>query len=242
MKISGGKKRKAGRSLGPKRRKTNSFSNTAFKSPAIQTGKTVERKWVDLALSGSHFSSVAAPLLLNGTTKGTDVYNRIGRRLKIKSINIRGYVVFNGSYAGPAPDYMRAAIIYDREPGGALPTWSDIFQDTTNAGAAAGLSTSPLNLNNTDRFAVLKDWHWSVVGGLLNQATAPPGQTFPTATEMNIRWFKKLNLDVRYNSGNAGTIADLTTGAMYMVTQGLNSAANHQWDLNFTSRIRFEDA
>lgn len=241
MKIAS-KKRKAGKSLGPKRRKVG-FINSPFKSPAMQRGNKNEKKWVDLGITGSHFDNVSTEIyLLNGLQRGTDAFNRIGRRVQMKSIHIRGYVVNNGTTASPQPDYLRCAIVYDREANGATPAWSDIFQDTTLTGATTSTALASLNLNNADRFAVLKEWRWSTVGGTPNTATADPAQSFPTATEMQIRWNKKVNLDVRFNSGSAGTASDITTGALYLCTQGVNTSANHQWDLNWDSRVRFLDA
>lgn len=243
MKIAGGKKRKAGRSLGPKRRKVGGFANAAFKSPAAQKGSTTEKKWVDVNYTTSHMDNVGNFNLLNGLAKGTDVYNRIGRRIKMIRLNIRGYLFWNNNGAVPGADMMRAFLVYDREPNAAAPVIGDVLQGTDATGATSSSSIAHMNLNNADRFLILKEWLFSQSAATNLIAAGPNGpQAVPTMTELPFKYSKKLNLDVRYNAGTAGTIADITTGALYFVTYGIQTNANHQYDVAFSSRVRFTDS
>lgn len=233
-----------GRKKGTKRRSSKSPSSKrrlVFKSPAMQKGSNVERKWLDVHAQTQTFSTAGNFVTVNGMTKGTDIYQRIGRRVKMTSFHIRGWVLQNQNGAAASADQLRMLVVYDREPNGSVPGIAEILQDTNNAGSTFTDSTSHMNLVNSDRFAILKDFTWAVVQA--NASANQPAQALGDySTNITIKYNKKLNLDVKYNSGNAGTIADITTGALYVVTIGTQVAANEQYELFWSSRIRFTDS
>lgn len=226
-------KRKAGKS--PYKRARLS------KSPAMQKGSNNERKWVDIR-GVQAFNTTGSFTLINGLIRGTDSYQRVGRRIKMTRVNVRGIVTFLQAGAAPGADLLRLQLIYDREANGATPALADILQDTSNAGATTVDSLAGLNLNNSDRFAVLKEWYWSIPAASNSGGAATGSQAVPTMTELCFKFTKKCNLDVRFNSGNAGTSADITTGALYVVASGALAAANAQWEVVTDSRIRYVDA
>lgn len=234
MKVAGSKKRKKS----PKK----SFKKVKFNPPAVQKGTNMERKWVDTGAVQSAFTSAGVLTLLNGLTRGTDSYQRVARRVKLVRVNVRGHIQNYQAGAAPGADYLRAFLVYDRESNGATPALSDILQDTTSAGATSTSAYSQVNINNADRFAIVKEWLW----GTIHQSNVGGGSTgvdtLPTLSEVPFKYSKKLDLDTRFNSGNAGTSADITTGALYLVTCGIQSAANAQYALNIDCRVRFVDA
>lgn len=213
-----------------------------FNPPAVQKGTNIERKWVDTGAVQSAFTSAGVFTLLNGLTRGTDSYQRVARRVKLVRVNVRGHVAFNQLGAAPGADYLRAFLVYDRESNGATPAFSDILQDTNNAGATSTSAYSNININNADRFAILKEWLWGLTAASNSAGAATGVETIPTFSEIPFKYSKKLDLDTRYNSGNAGTSADITTGALYLVTCGIQTAANAQYALNIDCRVRFVDA
>jgi hypothetical protein len=117
-------------------------------------------------------------------------------------------------------------LIYDDQPNGALPAITDILNTADPA--------SQLNLNNRDRFRVLKDKCFAFDPYL--QSASASAQIF------SVRIYRKLNIDCTFNGVNGGTIADIQTGALLLAYVGSN-AAGVSTDANayLSSRVRFLD-
>lgn len=148
--------------------------------------------------------------------QGTAFANRIGTRVKVKSIQVQGYVANSLAYTqgGPSdgiiPTFtVRVAVVLDYQPNGALPTITDIY---LNTGPVTGL-----NLNFRDRFKVLKQKTYVIdpyiVDTTTNMYASAVNQIKP------IKIFKKCDIPVYFNSGNAGTVADLSSNAILLVCQ-----------------------
>lgn len=229
-----GVKRRSSKSPKSKRR-------LVFKSPAVQKGVNVEKKWVDTTTGNKNFSLTGAFSLINGLQRGTDVYQRVGRRIKIVSINIRGLFFVLQDGAVPSIDYLRMMLVYDREPNGSLPNLNEILQDTSEANATSTNSISHMNLVNSDRFAIIKDWSIAIPAKAAS-GTSAPSQSLLDNGFAAINWNKKVNLDVKYNSGTVGDVTDITTGSLFLVFVGLETTANSQFGAQMQCRIRFTDS
>lgn len=202
-----------------------------------------EVKLVDVTQTSSIFDTTATRVTcLNATSQGAAETNRIGRKIVLKSVMIRGYINQYQAGAAPINDFLRAILVYDRQPNGAAPVFSDIIQDVDQAGTTSSTSMSSLNISNSDRFKVLRDWFWKVDvpgGATLVQAA----QVSTDCKEFSLKAYVPLNgLETHYNGTNGGTIADITSGSLLLVTQGGASAANSQYRLTFVTRVRFTDA
>lgn len=89
---------------------------------------------------------------------------------------------------------VRWMVVYDHAPNGALPAITDIL--TTDS------FNGPMNLINNDRFMVLHD---EVVN-------------FTNGTSAAGKWnYKRQPLQMQYTNAATGVIADITTGAIYMM-------------------------
>lgn len=167
---------------------------------------------------------------LNYPVVGAELYQRVGRKIYMKSIHFRG-VVFNTAAA--AQDFIRIVILYDANPNAAAPAYTDILQDST-AGSATSFF-SHLNLTNRQRFKVLKDWH--KVMPLTTAANAEA--SVPEINCFSLDWFIPLKgLETVYNGTNGGSIADIVTGAIVIMTYASNT---NLWQLNGTFRLRYYD-
>lgn len=196
--------------------------------PLRSTG--AEKKVFDVVPGAAQINTTGYVQCICIPTLGTDYTNRIGRKITLKSVYIRGYVrtEISGAPAAKtvASQQARFMLVYDDQPNGALPAVTDILNTIDTA--------SQLNLNNRDRFRVLKDKCWSFDPYL--QSASASAQIF------NVRIYKKLNVDVTFNATNGGTIADIQTGALLTVFVGSNIAGTNE-DANayFSSRVRFLD-
>jgi len=92
---------------------------------------------------------------------GSGGFNRVGRKIRIKSVRVRGDIRSSySSVGGVAPScIVRMSIVHDAQPGGgAIPDWDDIFSSTAVNGAEFQEISSGVKLSATGRFRVLRDW------------------------------------------------------------------------------------
>lgn len=189
-----------------------------------------ERKTFDVVPGVAQVNTTGFVQVICVPTLGNDYVNRVGRKITIKSVFIKGYIRTEISLslaaANATSQAARVLLVYDDQPNGALATVTDILNSADPA--------SQLNLNNRDRFRILKE-KFFVFDPYLGAAFAGR-QIYP------IKIFKRLNLDVTFNGVNGGTIADIQTGALLMVYIGSN-AAGVNTDINayLSSRVRFLD-
>lgn len=147
---------------------------------------------------------------------GTAMTDRIGTRVKVKSINVKGWISNSFAYdriSGPAdamipPVLMKLSIVLDMQPNGANPLITDIYTTTQ--------SDTNLNLYNRDRFKVLKEKTFMLDPYILNSGLSL-ASTVNVAKQFKI--YKKCDLPVFFNSGNAGTVADIASNNILMVWQ-----------------------
>jgi len=202
----------------------------------VAKGPKAEKKVIDTTTAVS-VDTTGAITLLNGTQLGNDYSNRIGRKITIKSIYYRGTVCITATNSAPPVDgdssfqHWRMIIFYDKQPNGATPAVTDVLVTAT--------PTSHLNLNNRDRFKVLIDK--SFVVDPYKMVDAANESTW-NRTAVNIKKYKKCHITTIYNAGNAGTIADISTNAIFLLWVG-NRAATATDDglAAFSCRLRFWD-
>jgi len=211
--------------------------------PASFTPTGAEIKAVDIAGAVYPFRGPATAtnlILLNGIQTGTAFYNRIGSRVEMKNLQIKGNVEAGANNNDGA--LLRFLIIYDRQPTGALPTVADILQDRSQAGTSNTTGSSSINLDNRDRFSIIRDMCFespvtTITGGTASFTTSMSGNS----RDLAINEFIKLKgLGTHFKStANPATISDIATGALYamFVTNGNDSA----WDFAGVFRLRFED-
>lgn len=193
-----------------------------------------EKKVIDIAVGSIQVNTTASINLLNGTVQGTDYTQRIGRKIVLKSVYIRGYVRLEataGAAGAGEPQLARMIIVVDNQPNGTVFAITDLLM-------SANVS-SQLNLNNRDRFSILCDKEWVFdpwVGGL-----APISGYCGRAIHA-VKKYKKINMETIFNAGNAGTIADMNSGALYMVWLGSQPVGVTN-DVNaiVSTRVRFVD-
>lgn len=192
-----------------------------------------EKKVSDIAVATYQVNTTGVFTLLHNPALGSDYTNRIGRKTLVKSIYIRGRVLLEGSSplgaSSSNSQQARMIIFWDLQPNGLAPAVTDLLNTADPA--------SQLNLNNRDRFRIVKDkvyvfdaFFYSGTYAAWNRAIHP------------VKCYKKLNSEVIFNGTNGGTIADINTGALYMFWIG-SVAAGAAVDTNaiVSTRVRFDD-
>lgn len=171
------------------------------------------------AVSLITFASTAAQLvLLNGMLMGTSASTRIGRRITVKSIYLRYWASLATGTTGTSP--IRIMIVLDKQANTQAPAAGDIL--------LADNISQPNNLSNSRRFVTLCD---KVLDGI---------GTVGKASE-HFEFYKKTNLEVQYNTGNAGTVADIQSGSLYLLVWSTGAFGTTSPTGGYTVRLRFTD-
>lgn len=206
----------------------------------------------DFLTAGTVYNALAATSAaptLGNPVEGSSFYNRIGRRIRMKSLQITGTIRPSNGNAAAVPDqFGRLLVIYDRQPNGALPSLADIITNYDEAGTTGSTAHAGINLNNRSRFVVLRDRRFYLPPLGINGATpaAQQGVTMvPTDdTSFLFREFIKLGgLETQYKASTAtGPIGDISTGSLIIATVSTADAnATSAWRFTGNVRLRFED-
>lgn len=158
--------------------------------------------------------------LLNGIANGFSYFNRVGIQTYNEFLEYR-LNIDEGVAATPANNTTRISFVIDEQVNGALPSYSDIFQDTSSTSNY----TSPINWNNQDRFTIIGDFYIdsNTQNELKNTITGAYNLQFITQF-----------------TGTGNGIANINTKALYIVSCS-SSAAGSQPTLFGTTRIHYDD-
>jgi len=181
--------------------------------PTIDTPEKKNRDYslTDLAIVPTTFWTPVT--LLNSIDQGTTSSQRVGRKVQLKSIQMRWAFGFDNNFSS------RLLVVYDRDCNGVTPTMADILGP-----AAFPRMTAPMNLANTDRFVVLHD-------EIVNPAF---GAGFTAG-----KFYKKINLPMLFTSTSLDVTSIREGGIFFMM--GSTQNASPEPNIEFTSRIRYTD-
>ena len=156
---------------------------------------------------------------LNDILQGAGAYQRIGQKLTMKSVAFKCSLELGGT--PPVMGNGRIMLVYDRQPNGAFPSISDLLSINVST---APIFTSGLNMSKKSRFSILCDKYIDLDTDALGTASV-------------VLFRNNINLETEY-SATAGTIADITTGALFLIAFGTYTNFAMK---NATARIRFYD-
>lgn len=182
--------------------------------------------------------------LLNGVQEGAGFYNRIGRKIVMKSLEMTGFLGPSGN-ATTGPDYIRWAIVYDRQPSGAaLPSYDTIFKDYDQNSTAYVTNMSNINPDNRERFIVLRDFQsqMPVQTAVGTNPGAMAVSILDNKKNLLKEFIKLRDLETHYGVNAIPlVIASITTGSLLLVTQGEETLGTQGWSLHAKFRLRYTD-
>lgn len=185
-----------------------------------------EKKVIDTAAVNHNCDTTGLVSLINGVAQGSDFNNRIGRKVTIKSVQLRGH--FTSQDGEVADCYCRLLIVYDRQPNGALPSVTDVLTAST--------SVSFMNLNNRERFVILAE-HSIALADKSSLVAGDQWRGSPTTASVDI--YRKVDLPVIFD-GTGATIGDIQTGSLFVLSIG-DQVTNNAYNCALTTRVRFVD-
>lgn len=213
------------------RKKARTNSRAIIGSSGLRTGgwrgvpgRRGELKYVDKSQPDTAVPEAGTLYLLNGLVPGTGASQRIGKKAVMKSLQFRCATSGGAPGAVPFQGFVRYLFVYDRQSNATAPTVANILE--------ASIGSSMMNMDNRDRFLVLADKQFAIDQNGGNQSS-------------QCKMYRKINLPTIFNAGTAGTIADITSGSVYLLTiatQGFSSGATNSPYCTFYTRIRFDDS
>jgi len=222
------------------------------KAVAQAVARAGEKKGVDTPLT---ISTVVATTntnddcqVLNLVQQGSGSWNRVGRKINLQSVRLRGIARHTSSPAVTSgylnSNNLRMVVVWDKQPSGAaIPTFDTVFGLTDQDGTESSTYLAPVRYDNMDRFSVLRDEFCPMNVVTDNQSG---GATDAVRWEYPFDVFIKLGGREVVFSGQSDpmTIADISTGGLYVYFRAEGDAAGTNQvgiDTDSFARLRFTD-
>ena len=212
------------------------------KIQSIQIPRTMklELKSVDNPGNSTLFKTSGVPptgLLLNGVAQGAAMYQRVGNKIQMKGLQIRGNLL---NAATCVEGCLRMVIVYDRQPNGALATWNTVFQMRDSAGTTSSNTFAMINVDQRERFVILRDKFWHAPSVTYTGGVQTNGPSYPTDSEWDVDEYIKLKGLKCTFQGDTSGIASISTGSilMFLCVNGTNDSYSLSWN----TRLRYYDA
>jgi len=212
---------------------------------AVMRGRGIkgETKAVDILPASYNLTAAAASVTtLNLVVAGSTFNQRIGRKICLKSLYIRGHYTYTAtpSTAASDPAYVRTVVVYDKQTNGAAPTWANVFTSYDQALTTSSTALDHVNLDFRDRFVILADeTHLIMPFGAAQQ----PAAFTPTASEMMInRYIPLKNMETQYKADSSpSVVGDIATGGLFLLQFSSATPANGTARFTGSLRLRFTD-
>lgn len=214
---------------------------TAIASSRLRAIKP-EVKTVDFPETTTSFTIFSGPptgILITPPVLGTGTNNRIGNKVQLKSVRVRGLIQPNNNAFSTLVEILRHIIVFDRNPNGALASYADIIQAISSAGATSSTVFSSPNINNTNRFIILRDSQVVTPAAQVNiTPTLTSSIAIDQTTKLSFDEFIPLKKLQSQFKATAGAIGDITSGAllMFFVSRG-----GQPWSMTYEARTRYYD-
>lgn len=172
---------------------------------------------------------------INLIDTGTQPWQRIGRTIRHLSLRVTGYASLETVNTS---NLMRMIVVWDKQPNAAsIPTFNLIMGDVDAVGTFTTALQSHVRPDQVERFKILRDkWIPMNMGNSLAATNA--NSSFYTFDE----YIKLKGLETVYNQSTTGTLADVNSGAIYLIFRArVNDVTNGHVDVNCTARLRYTD-
>lgn len=185
---------------------------------------------------------------LNLVQQGTGSWNRVGRKIHMKSLRLRGIAnCVSGAAtvtANVTQGPLRMVVVLDRQTnGGAIPTWDTIFGTTDQTGAETSNMMAGVRYDATDRFKVLKDC--VMLADRVTYIPAAEGTEALYNGEVTFDEYIKLsNIETLFGGQSSPlTIADIQSGSVLVYFRTNTNTTDNYWVVKDSchARLRFRD-
>jgi len=200
--------------------------NTRGRVASGQAGS--ELKFFDTALSIPFDLTAEVPATggqINLIPQGVTESTRVGRKCVLKSIHLKGDMLMAPA-AGAGSCTVFLYLVLDKQCNGAAAGVTDVL-------TSASLNSALTNLENSDRFQILKKFAWSFTG---QAGAAAAVQT----VSKNMEYYKKVNIPIEYDSSaSTGAIGTIRSNNVFLIAG--SSVLDDIVTLTGVCRVRFSD-
>lgn len=197
------------------------------------------------ALTTTWASSNADPttfLTLCDPVKGAGISERVGRKIHIRYIKIKGYVASSAQTlqsGGDGASSIRFILFQDEQTNAAQAAGTVLMDGQPNGGQTIN---SFQNLDSLGRFRVLKDKRWTLGNPTIANDTGGTGGIVQSGRKIHFKvnhHFRK-PVTVNFNATNGGTIADITDNSFHILcaTDDVSMVPT----LTYSCRVGYKDA
>jgi len=173
-------------------------------------------------------------------TQGAGINQRIGKACKVHKIKINGAIQIAPQVNQVATDnsaLIRIMLVQDLQTNSAQMTGTQLMTGTILPSAIVGLQSFQ-NIDNFGRFKVLKEKRMTIGNPAITwDGTNIEQQGLVIPFKMNIKFRKPV--EVRFNSTNGGTIADIVDNSWHVVAN--LSSADLLCQITYNSRICYKE-
>lgn len=219
------------------RRKKRARS-TIKKKPAwglVGVTSRQEVKFVDTSFAAT-VSTTSQIQLINAIAVGADGFNRIGKRVTGKYVEIRASFQSLGIVNTSGMDTVHVALVYDRQNQGVTPSYGEIFTGVNNAGGSIAGFYAPQNPNNMERFMVLHRSYHVLSPQTFTFPQTPHGGSLVINKRVNLK-----NLNTSFSTSGA-TASDISGGSLYICwVSSTNVSSSSTWQLYACTRYAYCD-
>jgi len=214
--LSGGAE---GSSRGSKYRRTRTGRAAPYRRPYFPVASS-EWKYIDTA-DAYAVNTTGTLTLLNGLSLGNTATTRIGQKVTLRTLEVKYRSAVTATTG--LDQTHRILFVLDRQCNGAALTLAEVIVPQNTEGLR--------NLAQRKRFKILMDLRFD-----LNAA----GESGSTKADKFFYTFKG-GLVQEFNAGNAGTVADISSGSIYMIHLGSNAAGVTAGTSAVVTRLRYTD-
>ena len=195
-------------------------------------GRGPERKFLDSTINhpidftAEVFGNSDGVTSLVGAAQGAGDSQRVGRRIIVRSIQVRGTFLAVPTTSANFSGTVYLYLVQDTQCNGANPATTDIFTGT-DMGAAM------LNIENTQRFRILKKWVVSF------NAMAGVSAAYNNISR-HIEWYKRCHMPVQFTA-TTGATTSVASNNLVLVAGVTPNGADDDITFSGTIRIRYDD-
>jgi len=191
------------------------YFDTGLASTALTSAAT----WAGTEVDPATYDTLCVPI------KGAGINERIGRKISVKKIKIKGAITVAAQTVQAAADpgqAIRLVLYQDKQTNATQAQGEEVFAAPQIA-SAENATASFQSLNNFGRFRVLKDKIFNI--GDLNITALPAGVAQSGARRnFKINYTFKKPITVHFNQTNGGTVADIVDNSFHILCRTTNAA------------------
>lgn len=202
-------------------RVSSAVRDTPIYAPVLPASRQ-EMHYIDVGSASYAMDTTGTITHINRVVVGDTVNDRQGSRFRNLGVIVRGFASSNSATTATKGAWM---VVWDRSPAGALPGITSILETVS--------SDSFQNTGTRDRFRILCRFDYAFVG---NSTTPVTGREYFSVNQKT-----DFNQLTAYTDSGLADIANVNTGAIYLVTVGDTAAGTGAATLTVTTRLLFAD-